>query len=41
MDNSLQEKNQISELDKELLEKQDLLEELLNKVMDDELKKTS
>ncbi len=39
MDNSIQEKNQLSELDKELLKKQELLEELLNEVMDDELKK--
>ena len=39
MDNSIQEKNKLSELDKELLKKQDLLEKLLNEVMDDELKK--
>lgn len=39
LDNSLQEKNKLSELDKELLKKQELLEELLNEVMDDELKK--
>ena len=39
MDNSIQEKNQLSELDKELLKKQELLEELLNEVMDEELKK--
>ncbi len=35
---SLEEKNQLSELDKELLEKQELIQELLDKVMDDELK---
>tara|TARA_Y100000991_G_scaffold3306_1_gene2773 strand:+ start:17375 stop:20689 length:3315 start_codon:yes stop_codon:yes gene_type:complete len=39
MEQSTQEKNKLSELDKELLKKQDLLEELLNEVMDDELKK--
>ena len=39
MENSIQEKNKLSELDKELLKKQELLEELLNEVMDDELKK--
>lgn len=38
MNESLQEKNQLSELDKELLEKQDLLQKLLDEVMDDELK---
>jgi len=35
---SLDEKNQLSELDKELLEKQELIQDLLDKVMDDELK---
>ena len=39
LDKSLQEKNKLSELDKELLKKQDLLEDLLKEVMDDELKK--
>ena len=38
MNESIQEKNQLSELDKELLEKQDLLQKLLDEVMDDELK---
>jgi hypothetical protein len=38
MNESLSEKNQLSEMDKELLEKQELLEQLLNEVMDDELK---
>jgi hypothetical protein len=38
MNESLLEKNQLSELDKELLKKQELLEQLLNEVMDDELK---
>ncbi len=38
MNESLQEKNQLSEMDKELLEKQDLLQKLLDEVMDDELK---
>ncbi len=39
IENSTQEKNKLSELDKELLKKQELLEQLLNEVMDDELKK--
>lgn len=39
MDQSIDKKNELSELDKELLKKQELLEDLLNKVMDDELKK--
>jgi hypothetical protein len=38
MSESLNEKNQLSEMDKELLEKQELLQELLDKIMDDELK---
>lgn len=38
MQESLSEKEQLSELDKELLEKQELLQNLLNEVMDDELK---
>jgi hypothetical protein len=39
MEQSTEEKNQLSPLDLELLEKQDLLEKLLQEVMDDELKK--
>lgn len=39
MEQSTEEKNQLSPLDKELLEKQELLEQLLNEVMDEELKK--
>jgi hypothetical protein len=39
MEQSVSEKNQLSELDKELLEKQEMLEKLLEEVMDDELKK--
>lgn len=38
MSESLMEKNQLSEMDKELMEKQEMLQELLNEVMDDELK---
>lgn len=38
LEESTQEKNQLSEIDEELLEKQQLIEELLNEVMDDELK---
>lgn len=38
MQESLLEKNQLSEMDKELLEKQELLQELLDEVMDDELR---
>ncbi len=37
MQNSLQEKNQLSELDRELLEKEALIEQLLKDVMDKEL----
>lgn len=36
---SLDEKSQLTEIDKDLIEKQDLIQELLNQVMDDELKK--
>ncbi|MFM7006801.1 MAG: hypothetical protein ACKOWX_06065 [Flavobacteriales bacterium] len=39
MEQSTEQKNQLSPLDLELLEKQDLLEKLLQEVMDDELKK--
>lgn len=39
MNESVMEKDQLSEMDEELMEKQELLEELLNEVMDDELKK--
>ena len=39
MDKSVQEKDQLSEIDKELLEKQELIEKLLEELMDDELKK--
>jgi len=39
MEKSAEEKNQLSEMDKELLEKQDLIEKLLEEVMDDELRK--
>ncbi len=39
MEQSVQEKNQLSEMDKELLEKQDMIEKLLEELMDDELKK--
>lgn len=38
MEQSTQEKNQLSEMDKELLEKQDLIEKLLEELMDDELR---
>ncbi|MES2589852.1 MAG: hypothetical protein V4622_12810 [Bacteroidota bacterium] len=38
MQESLMEKNQLSEMDQELLDKQELLQELLEEVMDDELK---
>lgn len=38
MSESLDEKNQLSEMDPELLEKQEMLEKLLNEVMDDELR---
>jgi len=38
MDQSTQEKNQLSEMDKELLEKQDMIEKLLEELMDDELR---
>jgi hypothetical protein len=39
MEKSVQEKNQLSEMDKELLEKQDMINQLLEELMDDELKK--
>jgi hypothetical protein len=38
MNESFEEKNQLSEMDKEFLEKQELLQDLLDKIMDDELK---
>lgn len=38
IEQSAEEKNQLSELDLELLEKQDLIEQLLNDLMDDELR---
>jgi hypothetical protein len=38
MNESLMEKNQLSEMDEELLEKQELLQQLLEEVMDDELR---
>ena len=38
MQESIQEKNNLSELDKELLEKQEMIQDLLEKVMDDEMK---
>lgn len=38
MSESLDEKNQLSEMDPELLEKQEMLEKLLEEVMDDELR---
>lgn len=38
MQESLDEKQQLTEMDQELLEKQELLQDLLDKVMDDELK---
>ena len=39
LNQSTEEKNQLSEIDKEILEKQDLIEKLLEELMDDELKK--
>lgn len=39
MDKSMEEKNQLSPMDKELLEKQEMIEKLLEELMDDELKK--
>ncbi len=39
MDRSMEEKNQLSPVDKELLEKQEMIEKLLEELMDDELKK--
>lgn len=39
MDKSVEEKNQLSEMDKELLEKQEMIDKLLEELMDDELKK--
>lgn len=38
MENSVNEKNQLSEIDKELLEQQELVNELLEELMDDEMK---
>ena len=38
MQESLMEKNQLSEMDQELLDKQEMLQQLLEEVMDDELK---
>ena len=38
MENSINEKNQLSEIDKELLEQQELINELLEQLMDDEMK---
>lgn len=38
MNRSLEEKNQLNEVDEELLEKQDLLNDLMEELMDDELK---
>lgn len=38
MKNSLEEKNQLSEMDEELLEKQEAIEDLLEELMDDELR---
>ena len=38
MNNSVEEKNQLSEIDEELLEQQELIKELLEELMDDELK---
>lgn len=38
MENSVNEKNQLSEIDKELLEQQELVNELLDELMDDEMK---
>jgi hypothetical protein len=39
MDKSMEEKNQLSPMDQELLEKQEMIEKLLEELMDDELKK--
>lgn len=39
MDKSMEEKNQLSPMDQELLEKQEMIEKLLDELMDDELKK--
>ena len=39
MNQSIKEKSQLSEMDKEIMEKQDLIEKLLEDLMDDELKK--
>jgi DNA repair exonuclease SbcCD ATPase subunit len=39
MNQSIKEKSQLSEIDKEIMEKQDLIEKLLDDLMDDELKK--
>jgi hypothetical protein len=39
LEQSTQDKNQLSEMDKELLEKQEMIEKLLEEVMDEELKK--
>ena len=39
MDKSMEEKNQLSPMDQELMEKQDMIEKLLDELMDDELKK--
>lgn len=38
MEQSTQQKDQLSEMDQELLEKQEMIEKLLNEVMDDELR---
>lgn len=38
MENSVNEKNQLSEIDEELLEQQELINELLEELMDDEMK---
>jgi hypothetical protein len=38
MENSLDEKNSLSEVDQEILEKEQMIQELLDKLMDDELK---
>ena len=39
MQQGMENKNQLSEMDKELLEKQEMIEKLLEQLMDDELKK--
>lgn len=39
MDKSMEEKNQLSPMNQELLEKQEMIEKLLDELMDDELKK--